>query len=194
MEGVLTASQLIAAASELLESGGYNTVPAADGWSSNSRLFEDPYGIVALLVYDTWGDLHETWPDAQGRLVELISTYLRRPEPKSWDGYLVLLTPGVAPFAARSDVAEIRYDTSRVRKLVATGDELQTLDGVEQALLPLLSLEVESQLETGPALLERLPDLLATRGIDAEAARNVVDAFIANDSVLERLHEFRSRA
>jgi len=194
MDVSLTTSQLLAAASELLESGGYNVVPPADGWTSNSRLFEDPYGIVAVVAYENWTDLAETWPDAQGHLVELISAHLTRPEPKSWEGYLVLLTPGVAPSAARSQLAEIRYDTNRVRKLVATGDDLRTLDDVEQALLPLLPLEVESQLEPGPALLERLPGLLAARGIDAEAARTVVDAFIANESVLERLHEFRSRA
>jgi len=194
MDGGLTTSQLLAAVSELLEPGGYNPVQPADGWTSNSRLFEDPYGIVAVVVYETWADLAETWPDAQGHLVELISAHLRRPEPKSWEGYLVLLTPSVAPLAARSQLAEIRYDTNRVRKLVATGDDLRTLDDVEQALLPLLPLEVESQLESGPALLERLPDLLAARGIDAEAARTVVQAFIANESVLERLHEFRNRA
>lgn len=194
MDGGLTTSQLLAAVSELLESGGYSRVDPTDGWTSSSQLFEDPYGIVAVVVYDTWTELAETWPDAQGRLVELISAHLRRPEPKSWEGFLVLLTPAVAPLEARSQTTEIRYDTNRVRKLVATGDELGTLDGVEQALLPLLPLKVESQLETGPALLDRLPDLLAGRDIDAEAARTVVHAFMENESILERLHEFRSQA
>lgn len=192
MDRGLTTSQLTAAASELLHSGGYNPVQPTDGWNSNARLFEDPYGIVAIYVYETWSDLAETWPDAQGRLAELISIHLERPEPKSWEGYLVLLTPSAAPLAARSEIAEIRYDTNRVRKLVATGDELETLDGVEQTLLPLLPLEAESQLAAGPALLDRLPDLLAARGIDAEAARIVVQAFTANESVIEHLHDFRS--
>jgi hypothetical protein len=84
------------------------------------------------------------------------------------------------------------YDTNRVRKLVATGDELGTLDDVEQALLPLLPLEVESQFEPGHALIERLPSLLAEHGIEVEAAQTVVDAFVANESILERLHEHRS--
>lgn len=194
MDGGFTTSQLIAAASELLESGGYNPVPPTDGWNPNSRLFEDPYGIVAVVAYETWRDLAETWPDAQGRLVELISSHLRRPEPKSWDGYLVLLTPSAAPFASRAEVVEIRYDTTRVRKLVATGDELETLDGIQQTLLPLLPLEAEPRLAGGLALLERLPDLLAARGINAEAAHTVVEAFVANESILERLHEFSGQA
>src|ERR687892_417150 len=97
MEAGLTTPQLLAAASELLESGGYNSVQQADGWTPHSRVFEDPYGVVAVVAYETWTDLAETWPDDQGRLVDLISAHLRRPEPKSWEGYLVLLTPGVSP-------------------------------------------------------------------------------------------------
>jgi hypothetical protein len=192
MDVGLTTSQLLAAASELLETGGYEPVSPGEGWVSNARLFEDPYGIVAVVAFETWGDLTEGWPDAQGQLVELISEHLTRPEPKSWDGYLVLLTPSVVPSTARSQLAEIRYDTNRLRKLVATGDELHTLDDVEQALLPLLPLEVESQVESGPALLERLPSLLAERGIDAGVARVAVDAFTSNQSILERLYGFRS--
>lgn len=193
MDTSLTTSQLLAATTELLESGGYNSVQPSNGWASNSRVFEDPYGIVAVVAYQTWSDLAEKWPDAQGQLVELISAHLTRPEPKSWEGYLVLLTPSEAPASARSQLADIRYDTNRVRKLVATGDDLRTLDDVEQALLPLLPLQVEAQLESGPALLERLPTLLAERGIEVEAARTVVNAFMANESILERLHAFRSR-
>jgi hypothetical protein len=192
MDVGLTTSQLLAAVSELLETGRYAPVSPGEGWGSNTRLFEDPYGIVAVVAFETWGDLAREWPDAQGRLVELISEHLTRPEPKSWDGYLVLLTPGLVPSTARSQLAEIRYDTNRLRKLVATGDELRTLDDVEQVLLPLLPLEVESQVESGPALLERLPALLAERGIDAGAARVAVDAFTSNQSILERLHELRS--
>lgn len=156
MEIGLTTSQLLAAASELLDSGGYSPVPSGIGWPSSSRLFEDAYGIAAIVVFDTWAELVDGWSDDQGRLVEAISAHLRRPEPKSWEGYLVLLTPAVLQSAARTELASIRYDTMRVRKLVATRDELGTLDDVEQALLPLLPLKVSGQLETGAALLDRL--------------------------------------
>ncbi len=189
----MTTSQLLAAASEVLQEGGYTSVPATNGWfDSDSRLFEDPYGIVAVFAYATWGDLSATWQDAQGRLVELISTHLRSPEPKAWEGYLVLITSSPTPLDARSELAEIRYDTNRVRKLVATGDELLTLDDVEQALLSLLPLKVEAQVEAGAALLERLPELLREHGLEPEAAHVVIRAFLANESPLERLHEFRS--
>lgn len=192
MDTGLTTSQLLAAATELLEAGDYQAVQSSSAWTSNVRIFEDPYGIVAVVAYETWGDLAETWPDDQGHLVDLISAHLSSPEPKSWEGYLVLLTPSPSPTLAGSQLADIRYDTNRVRKLVATGDDLRTLDDVEQALLPLLPLRVGSALGSGPALLERLPALIAERDVDVEAARAVVDAFIANESLLERLHAFRS--
>ena len=193
MAEAMTTSQLLAAASELLHDGGYTLVPATDDWvDPNSRLFEDPYGIVAVFTYETWGDLSATWQDAQGRLVDLISTHLRRPEAKAWEGYVVLLTPSPTPLDARANLAEIRYDTNRVRKLVATGDELKTLDDVLEALLPLLPLDVEEQIEASAALLDRLPALLADHGIEPQAAQSVIRAFMANESPLERLHELRS--
>ena len=102
-----------------------------------SRVFEDPYGIVAVHVFDSWRQLTEQWPVAQGRLVELISEHLTRPEPKAWEGYLVLLTPGLLPPTQRTRLNDLRYDTHRVRKLVATGDDLATLEDVQGTLLPL---------------------------------------------------------
>jgi hypothetical protein len=87
---------------------------------------------------------------------------------------------------------ELRYDTNRVRKLVASGDDLMTLEGVREALLPLLPLtsDIGSTLSSG--LLDRLPELLEDHGISTEATRTVVQAFAANESLIERLHAFRS--
>jgi hypothetical protein len=191
----LTTSQLIASATQVLEAGGYLAVSPPEDWQEkSSRLFEDVYGIVCVVGYDTWGELASTWQDAQGRFVDLISEHLARPEPKAWEGYLVLLTPGIEPRDARSQIAEIRYDTNRVRKIVATGDELQTLDDVEDVLLPLLPLSVSGQNGGGAALLDRLPELLSTRGIEVPVAKVVVEAFVANQSMLERLHDFTKTA
>src|SRR4051812_17097065 len=94
----LTATQLLAAATDLLTVSGYSradvtteaVVPGAA-----SRIFEDAYGIVAVHVFDTWSHLAEQWNVAQGQLVDVISEHLRRPEPKAWEGYLVLMTPGL---------------------------------------------------------------------------------------------------
>ena len=160
-------------------------------WTGTVRLFEDEYGIVALHFFDTWTQLSENWTLAQGLIVDLISEHLSRPEPKAWEGYLVLLTTAPITAADRNNVVDIQYDTSRVRKLVVTGAELETLDDVRVALLPLLPLDVGTPATSQSGLLDQLPEMLAGEGVSAEAVRVVVDAFTENASMLDRLHQYR---
>lgn len=191
----LTATQLLAAASELLGVSGYvEATIVTDGESDTrvSRVFEDPYGIVAVHVFDTWQQLAERWHVAQGQLVDLISAHLRSPEPKAWEGYLVLLTPGLLPPADTVAVNELRNDTNRVRKIVATGGDLGTLDDVHGALLPLLPLTLEESTATRIGVLTLLPELLESGGISRAVTSAVVDAFTANESIVERLHASRT--
>lgn len=195
MAQALTATQLLAAATEVLTDSGYAQVPVPlDGshGTPTSRIFEDAYGIVAIHVFDTWTQLSEQWHIAQGQLVDLISDHLRRPEPKAWEGYLVLLTPGLLPANDRTTINQVRGDTNRVRKLVATGDDLGTLDEVRGTLLPLLPLAIDDPMSAQSGLLELLPELLSENDIPRDVTEVVVDAFIANDSIVERLHSSRS--
>jgi hypothetical protein len=186
----LTVTQLLAAATEEMVAGGYREFrTGAEAPLDPTRVFEDAYGIVSLHVYETWGHLVDRWPLAQGHLVDLISAHLRKPEPKSWEGYLVLLTPGRAE--ADSRVNTIRYDTHRVRKLLATGEDLGTLNGLRSALLPLLPLSVEPDRAAEEGLLDRLPALLASRQIDQEVTAAVVSAFQQNESIVDALHTLR---
>jgi hypothetical protein len=190
----LTGTQLLATATEILSTGGYREAlpPTPSSQSGGaSRLFEDAYGIVAIHVYESWRQLTEQWHVAQGELVDLISEHLTRPEPKAWEGYLVLLTPGLLPPTERTRINELRYDTNRVRKLVASGDDLATLDGVRLTLLPLLPLEIEQPVAGQSGLLERLPDLLGESDVPADLTRVIVSAFQANDSIVDRLHSAR---
>ena len=118
-----TSTDLIAIASQVLAGGGYQQIRGRfSEWdTSTSRLFEDEYNVVGLVVFDTCGELLRAWPDLQGSLVEVISRHVGQGESKSWDGYLVLLSPG---FGASEDVAieAIRYNTTRLRKLIGTGE------------------------------------------------------------------------
>ncbi len=146
-----TSTDLIAIASQVLAGGGYQQIRGRfSEWdTSTSRLFEDEYNVVGLVVFDTCGELLRAWPDLQGSLVEVISRHVGQGESKSWDGYLVLLSPG---FAASEDVAieAIRYNTTRLRKLIGTGEDLQDPMGVERVLRPLLPLESgASEIEPG---------------------------------------------
>jgi hypothetical protein len=183
----------LAAASTLLLDGGYKQVDAkhADNlWrASTVRLFEDAFGIVAVVVYETWRDLLSRWPDAQAALVDLISRHVSSSDAKAWEGYLALLTPGVA---SHSEVTTIRYDTTRVRKLVATGDELKLLADVERALLPLLPLGDERPVAEQDSALEMLPQLLKRRNVPEDAVRVIVKAFREQQPLLELLHVYRT--
>src|SRR5579863_7941711 len=117
-----------------------------------------------------------------------MSARLGRPEPKAWEGYLLLFTTATVPPDERRDVTDLRYNTNRLRKLVATGDELETVADVHTALLPLLPLEVGSPASSGSGLLTRVPELLSAEGVDRRASAAVVDAFMRNESMMEALH------
>ncbi len=187
----LTATQVLAAATELLESGGYSVVPTPMSWQGAVRLFEDSYGIVALHLYDTWEQLLQTWHVTQGQLVDLISEHLSRPEPKAWEGYLALFTTGPVTASDRTSVVDLRYDTNRVRKLVSTGEELETLEDVRVALLPLLPLDLQPPSTARSGLLDLLPELMADDDVPREFVEELVSAFAKNASIVERLHEAR---
>lgn len=191
MGETLTATQLLAAATEVLLSSGY--VEAQIGSSDlGSRVFEDAFGIVAIHVFDTWGQLRDQWHLAQGQLVDLISEHVRRAEAKAWEGYLVLLTPGLLPSTEMATINDLRGDTNRVRKLVATGEALGTLADVRSVLLPLLPLLIDDPSSAQTNLLELLPELLAENSIPLSVTGVVVDAFTSNESMLERLHSSRA--
>lgn len=193
----LTVTQLLAAASEVLTNNGYAETAATTQAPGSpvrlSRVFEDPYGIVAVHGFDSWRQLVEQWHLAQGQLVDLITAHLRAPEPKAWEGYLVLLTPASLPAGDKVILNDVRNDTTRVRKLVATGDELSSLDAVRGALLPLLPLSIEGTPASQAGLLELLPDLLEEGGLARPVTEVVVRAFAANRSILEQLDDFRSK-
>ena len=193
-EFTLTVTELLANATKTLETHGYKRVnlDITENWqTSNVRLFEDDYGIVAIVVYDTWGDLSSNWVDAQASLVELVSKYTTSYDPKSWEGYLVLLTPSPVAKQGRLKLTEIRYDISRVRKLVATGDDIKTLDDVRQVLLPLLPLQVETINEVGESVLNMLPKLLSNRGLPTKAVETVINAFLEQKPIVESLNKYR---
>jgi hypothetical protein len=191
MAETLTATQLLAEATRVLTSSGYVEAQVAAG-DSGTRVFEDAFGIVAIHVFDTWGQLKDQWHLAQGQLVDLISEHVRRAEAKAWEGYLVLLTPGLLPSAEMATINDLRADTNRVRKLVATGEDLTTLSDVRGTLLPLLPLVIDDPSATQTSLLDLLPELLAENSIPMSVTGVVVEAFTANESILERLHSSRA--
>lgn len=187
-----TTTDLIAAASQVLLEGGYRQISGRfpDWGTPTSRLFEDEYSIVGIAVFETCKELLQTWPDVQAALVDVISRHVGNQESKSWDGYLVLLTPGLAPSESEA-IEAVRYNTTRLRKLVATGDELKLSTDVERVLRPLLPLGLERTSLGQESALDLLPRLLANHNISEEVTRVLVNAFRQQSPLVEQLHQQR---
>lgn len=188
----LTSTDMIAAASEMLSLAGYRrATDHLQRWNTvTSRLFEDEYNVVGIVVFETCNELIQTWPDLQGSLVKLMSEHVGQGEGKSWDGYLVLLTSGVAT-SQEAELESIRYNTARLRKIVGTGDELRSITDVRRILRPLLPLEEVQAAVDNASALDVLPGLLAVQGIAEETTRLLVEAFRDQAPLIERLHTSR---
>ena len=80
-----TSTELIASAAQALIAGGYRQITKsfAEWDTPTSRLFEDAYTIVGVVVFDTCGELLSAWPDLQGSLVDMISRHVGKAEAKS---------------------------------------------------------------------------------------------------------------
>src|SRR5262245_8809928 len=131
----LTPGLILVAARNLLDANGFQVESEPSLIMSDLHvglLAEDRYSIIALAIYDTWAELKQEWPDAQASLVTLIGQRLARSAPKAWDGYLVLVCLSSA--VDQSDIEEIEKDTTRLRKIVATGSTLRTIKDVERLL------------------------------------------------------------
>jgi hypothetical protein len=186
---IVPASELLLVAQKLLEDNGYIEVPVGDDVArSNARMFESPNSIVMIAAFDSWADLRESWADYQGAAVEAITKRLRREDPKAWDGYLVLLTPSLIPLDQQGAANEIRSDTSRLRKLLGTGDEIESPSAVKRTLLPLLPINVAPGESARRSGLDALPRILKKHGINPDETEAIVEAFKAREPLLERLH------
>ena len=187
----LTAIEVLGAATEVLLGSGFEVGPElALSAGAQVRCFEDSVSIVGIVQYPSWTALRDGWIEAQSVLVDLLSERLDRSDPKSWEGYLVLLTLDHPTDPAGVD--EIRRDTTRLRKVVATGGDMSQVSHVEDALLPVIPL-LDRTLRSGSgSILERLPELLEAKHVDPNLTRQVVEAFEQDRSVLEAVSSWRA--
>ena len=185
---MLTATEIIAAITEGLSSNGYRRIEVKGAYWRNpyARMFEDEYGIVASVVFETWEDLSSGWIDAQSALVELISEHITASEAKAWEGYLLLLTSGYAP--SEKALSEIRYDMSRVRKIIADARHLGAAPDVLGVILPLLPLGREFDNEQQESLLDLIPGLLVEKEIPKVIGQTIVEAYKNQKPILIELH------
>lgn len=190
---LISTLDLLVAATDILVRNGFSRatphiLPEID--FSRQAIFEDPYSIVAIIVFDTWHELVSKWANAQTSFVDLVSRNISKDEMKSWDCYLLLWTADYTPFSSSGEREVIRYDTSRVRKLVASGEELKEIADVEAALLPLLPIVDTINASTQMGVLDRIPSLLESRELSASKIQRVIDAFEKQESLAEAIHNF----
>jgi hypothetical protein len=191
----LTTTEIIGQVKRTLRDSGYDQhrKPPTRWDTSSHLLYEDDYGIVGIVVYESVSSLLTEWTTAQGALVHVMSEHVTRSQPKSSEGYLVLLT-GDAPQEGREqsvnqEINLIRYNTSRVRKLVGTGPSLNTVDDVSHILNPLLPLEVRDGSKEEVSVLDLLPELLAAEDIPEEITKAVIEAHLQLNSPIDALHD-----
>lgn len=185
----LSASSMIALASETLSLNGYRVVRDMTDikkLGDQALLAEDAYSVISVVAFETWQQLEKDWAEAQADLVDLLARRLSRSAPKAWDGYLVLLCAGEP--SDRLDADRIERDTSRVRKIVATGGRLRTSADVSRVLDLLLPLELPENLSALEDVLDALPELMENT-VDGAKLKIVVDAFRNGEPPLERLHQ-----
>lgn len=187
----LTPAEVLGAVTEMLLRVGFEAGPELRLQIGDEiRCFEDSVSIVGVVQYSSWLALRDGWIEAQSVLVDLLTERLDRNDPKSWEGYLVLLT--LDHPADSAEVDEIRRDTTRLRKVVAAGADLSRLSQIEDVLLPVVPL-LDDVLRTNPgSILDRLPELLESKRVDPELTRRVVDAFERDRPLMEAVSEWRA--
>lgn len=194
----LTASTVLYEAQRVFAASGYVIKrEGLDGLGLPAELCllaEDPYSIVLVVAYAVWSDAVANWRSLQDAFVDAVSTRMTRNDPKAWDTYLVLLVPGELDPSQQSEAGTIRQDTSRARKLIAAGDDLNTLADVERAISSLLPLSSEAQLRDVTDPLTSLARQLQRRGIDQSAVSAVIEAFRQNKPLLDELHAHLSES
>lgn len=165
-------------------------------WPAGSMAFEDEYSVIAVWAFESVEELVGGWGAAQDHVVDFLGANVVATDPKSWDGYLILVAMDGVPEELVAELSAIRSDTRRVRKLVLTADDLpsRVFDPLELApqvrrtLAPILDLD----LNTTPGRSDPL-STLPTRvsgALNSNAHLDVViAAYEAGESPLEALHE-----
>lgn len=187
----LTAAEVLGAISGRLMRSGFQIGPELSLHNGEQlRCYEDEVSIVGVSQFRSWSALRDSWLGAQSVLVDLLSERLDRSDPKAWEGYLVLLTLDLPPTSAEVD--EIRRDTARLRKIVATGADMTSVTQVEDALLPVLPLSGGVLRHDASSILDRLPSLLVGKGIDENVTLRVLNAFEKDQPLMEAVAEWRA--
>ena len=183
-----------------LESTGSQPVrDAATGDGPLQGVFEDARTVVGYAVYQTVGDLLNSWMDAQDQMARAISRSEFDLGAKAWDGYLVLATPERAVSGESVELTAIRLNTRRLRKLLVLGDDVQPADdrglatGVARCLAALAPLDLPSGTGTADPLAD-LGARVQVPGLSASDIDAVVNAYRESRPLIQAIHSRTSES
>lgn len=186
---------LLDAIRAVLESIG-TVRPASPGprrQSALDLLYEDEHSVVGVSAFETVQDLIASWLDAQDDLSRIMSAVIPSMNSKAWDGYLIAVTGQVPRSTEAADLAAIRSNTRRARKLVITGDDVGhgsagIRNGIRRGLAPLLPLELPEE-TSGADPIAGLPSRISVPGMTAADVAAVIAAYEDGLPPLQALHQ-----
>src|SRR5690349_3362447 len=120
-------------AREVLRNSSYTVIPS--GENGGSLQFEDDAVLGLVHFFDTVQELLQSWESIQDSFLRRVAKQLRMEPRKAWNAYTVLLCSESCSEALRKSFEAVEEDFRGTRKI--TYDGVQTLQDVEQALLPL---------------------------------------------------------
>jgi hypothetical protein len=188
-----SSSSLFEGCIDLLRSADYTRASLPDnvGLPPAAALLEDAYSIVLVVSFDAWEQLSAGWRSAQEALVQVLTTRLSSFDAKSWDGYLILLTPTEVTKAEFEEMISIRYDTDYARKLVITSNEYGVGGSrLPLALAPVLPLELSGSPADVSDPLEGLPEELADDPTTTGFVRALIAAYRNGQPLMDAAHVY----
>lgn len=138
---------LAQAARALLEGAGYRVTAAVD---PQIFYFEDESLFGFVWACDSVSDLLTGWLEQQDSFLIRQAERLRQSPRKSWNAYCVCLTTAQASDKDRHELLAIEEDFRGARKIGRA--DVNTVEDLRQALLPLTAIQNVVQLESIDAL------------------------------------------
>lgn len=198
IESVLSSSEIAKESGALILASGATRISRDryPAWPPGAVAYEDKYSLVAVWPFETYPELLDSWLQAQQHVLDLIGQAFAVDEPKSWDGYLILVTSAQGPEEDSASVASIRSDTRRLRKIVVTQSDLPQIahdaislrSSLRSLLAPVLALSFDDKaqrVDPFSGLAERL-------SLDEMAGANLVavlEAYREGRPVMQALHD-----
>jgi hypothetical protein len=129
----------------ILQDAGYETwLSSVDGLPAVG--FEDDAVMGFVCIFEDTTSMLGRWRDIETQLLMGHASSLQKAGEKTWNIYSVFLSPGGADSVQQRETRWIEEDLERTRKIAACG--LTNRDGISRALLPLLPIQYQPQLDS----------------------------------------------